>query len=68
MIRIPLTSAPKKKRRRSPQPVAPSQQKLALDEAVSRRVLIVDDNRDAAETLAEALQMTGHEVDVDRLR
>gem|GEM_PF-5224215 len=48
--------------------MAPSQQKLALDEAVSRRVLIVDDNRDAAETLAEALQMTGHEVDVDRLR
>src|SRR5215510_10435874 len=30
----------------------------------SRRVLIVDDNRDAAETLAELVAMFGHTVDV----
>jgi CheY-like chemotaxis protein len=30
----------------------------------SRRVLVVDDNRDGAETLAEALQLDGHQVRV----
>jgi len=29
---------------------------------VSRRILIADDNRDAADTLAEILRMEGHEV------
>lgn len=32
----------------------------------ARRILVVDDNRDAAETLAELLQMLGNEVDVAR--
>jgi len=31
---------------------------------VSRRVLIADDNRDAADTLAEFLRMQGHEVEL----
>ena len=29
-----------------------------------RRILVVDDNRDAAETLAEALRLEGHDVEV----
>ena len=31
---------------------------------MKRRVLIVDDNRDAAESLREVLRMSGHEVEV----
>ncbi len=31
---------------------------------MSRRILIADDNRDAAETLAELLRMNGHEVNM----
>jgi DNA-binding response OmpR family regulator len=32
-----------------------------------RRILVVDDNRDAAETLAMLLEMAGHEVRIAHL-
>ena len=37
---------------------------LPAGPAPARRVLVVDDNRDAADSLAIWLQMEGHEVDV----
>jgi PAS domain S-box-containing protein len=43
----------------SPAPTPP--QKAAMG---SRKVLVADDNRDAAETLAELLRLSGHEVAV----
>lgn len=45
---VPLRSSP-------PEPVTPSG---------GRRVLVVDDNRDAADSLAQLLEMCGHEVRV----
>jgi len=36
----------------------------AQQAAVMRRVLVVDDNRDAAESLREVLRMSGHDVEV----
>ncbi len=55
MIRLPLSAAP--------QPERPS---LAGSSppAAARRVLVIEDNRDAAETLREALQLEGHDVAV----
>ena len=46
-----------------PHPVAPPTGAPAQTGA-PRRILVADDNRDAAETLAEMLRMNGHEVSV----
>jgi signal transduction histidine kinase/CheY-like chemotaxis protein len=52
---LPLARA-----RRVPQP-APA---AAMEEMPRRRILVVEDNRDAAETLREVLELAGHEVAV----
>jgi PAS domain S-box-containing protein len=54
VIRLPLLAAPEA--RSAPTP--PAQRRNA------QRVLIVDDNADAADTLAEIVKMLGHTVDV----
>ena len=53
----PRSRASATRRSRSPRPAA------ADDAAPSRRILVVDDNRDAAETLAMMLRLEGNEVD-----
>jgi CheY-like chemotaxis protein len=52
---LPLARA-----RRAPQP-APA---AAVEEVPRRRILVVEDNRDAADTLREVLELAGHEVAV----
>jgi signal transduction histidine kinase/CheY-like chemotaxis protein len=52
---LPLARA-----RRAPQP-APA---AAVEEMPRRRILVVEDNRDAADTLREVLELAGHEVAV----
>ncbi len=57
-VRLPLLSAdrvPAQPVDARPEPEAPSR---------SRRVLVVDDNVDAAELLAEVLELDGHEVSI----
>ncbi len=54
MVRFPLVDAPPRRAAPEPQPVRPA----------CRRVLVVEDNVDAAETLRVLLEMNGHEVDV----
>ena len=52
-VRLPIAAAGAEERRAAPprrEPVTP------------RRILIIEDNRDAAETLGEVLQLEGHEV------
>jgi PAS domain S-box-containing protein len=56
LVRLPVP-APVPERVPSPVPPEP-----AMSSATSRRVLVVDDNRDSAESLAMLLQMFGHEV------
>ena len=57
IVRLPLLSAPL-----PPLPPEPSGIKPVA--AVPRRVLVVDDNRDSADSLAMLLQVTGHEVHI----
>ncbi|TFZ06037.1 response regulator [Ramlibacter henchirensis] len=54
VVRLPLETQPA-------QPPA-SNAKRALEQPPRRRVLVVDDNRDAADTLAEVLGLLGYDV------
>lgn len=54
-VRLPLAAQPQQPAQHEPQP-----QKNGR----ARRVLVADDNRDAAQSLAELLRMEGHEVAV----
>ena len=56
-VQLPLMAGPSPAAQRAPGPNAP----VLRD---SRRVLVVDDNVDAADTLAEMLRMYGHQVAV----
>jgi CheY-like chemotaxis protein len=47
-----------------PEPLSPAPQHLEGPPVVRRRVLIVDDNKDAAEWLATLLSLSGHETHV----
>jgi PAS domain S-box-containing protein len=58
VVRVPLRDAPKA----VAAPVSPSKARIS----VSRRVLVVDDNGDAADTLAMVLSIRGYEVRVAR--
>jgi signal transduction histidine kinase len=54
VVRLPLVSAPAAAESKDAAPASP---------AVRRRVLVVDDNVDAAQTLAQYLRLTGHRVE-----
>jgi signal transduction histidine kinase len=56
VVRLPTPP----KSRRAPQPVPALKSDPTV---VTRRILVVDDNRDAAETLAAMLRLEGNEVD-----
>jgi signal transduction histidine kinase/ActR/RegA family two-component response regulator len=55
IVRLPLAAAPA-----AASPVLPA----SVPKPALRRVLVVDDNEDAAQTLAALLRAQGHEVDV----
>ena len=57
VVRLPTLS----RQHRAPQPAA--SEATVDNSAPSRRILVVDDNRDAAETLAMMLRLEGNEVD-----
>jgi CheY-like chemotaxis protein len=57
VVRLPVSVATPE-----PQPPAPTAPRLAT--SASRRILVVDDNRDAAKTLSMLLKLTGHETHI----
>jgi PAS domain S-box-containing protein len=57
VVRLPLLSGPL-----PPLPQAPSNPKPVA--MAPRRILVVDDNRDSADSLATLLKLTGHEVHI----
>jgi CheY-like chemotaxis protein len=57
VVRLPLLSAPRPPLLREPSGIKPVA-------TAPRRILIVDDNRDSADTLAMLLELTGHEVHI----
>jgi signal transduction histidine kinase len=65
-VRLPLAApkAAENEDRRSVQFKDPFRQKAEMASAASRRILIVDDNVDAADSLAKLLAAMGHEVRV----
>ena len=56
VVRLPLPSAPRRPRSPWREPESPA--------ARSRRILVADDNADAADALADLLRVLGHEVSV----
>jgi CheY-like chemotaxis protein len=57
VVRLPLPSPPPLPLRRDPPGLRPAV-------TVPRRILVVDDNQDSAESLAMLLRLTGHEVHI----
>ncbi|OON62026.1 hypothetical protein B0920_00565 [Massilia sp. KIM] len=57
VIRLPLLA--------QPQPAAPAAEAAAPSEGAGVRVLLVDDNADAAQMLATLLELSGHRVSVE---
>jgi len=55
VVRLPLLVSVPDKARFEPVPAEPTR---------GRRILVVDDNRDAATSLAELLQLSGHEAEI----
>ncbi len=53
VIRLPLAQA---------EPARPASDEQRSEHRVSRRILVVDDNRDAAEMMRTLLELDGHEV------
>lgn len=56
-VRLPIVPAPK-------QPASTPASEPRSPSGPPRRILVVDDNRDAAESMAEMLRLLGHTVDV----
>ena len=57
VVRLPLLVSVTDEARPEPIPAEPT---------LGRRILVVDDNRDAATSLAELLQLSGHEAEIAR--
>jgi PAS domain S-box-containing protein len=57
-VRLPLTSASEE----TPAPLGSSDQALPTDHVAHRRILVVDDHRDGAESLALMLRLAGNKV------
>ncbi len=58
IVRLPLVEAPEEKN----DDLTPSRSATRPQQAGSHRVLVVDDNRDAAESMTVLLEIWGHEV------